>query len=79
MKITKSELRKIIKEELIKESALEDMGFEPVEVYGTFRLIDVKLDNLKRATSFATPEEMLEDIADIRQAVEKLRVLVVGR
>ena len=79
MKITKAQLKKIIKEELIKESALEDMGFEPVEVYGTFRLIDVKLDNLKRSLCFATPEEILEDIANIRQAVEKLRQLVTGQ
>ena len=79
MKITKAQLKKIIKEELIKESALEDMGFEPVEVYGTFRLIDVKLDNLKRSLSFATPEEILEDIANIRQAVEKLRRIVIGQ
>ena len=77
MKITKAQIKKIIKEELIKEMALEDA--DPIEVFGAFKLIDVKLDNLKRATSFATPEEILEDIANIRQAVEKLRHLVSGQ
>ena len=77
MKISKAQIKKIIKEELIKEMALEDA--DPIKVFGAFGLIDVKLDNLKRAASFATPEEMLEDMADIRQAVEKLRVLVVGQ
>ena len=77
MKLTKAQIKKIIKEELIKEMALEDA--DPIEVFGAFKLIDVKLDNLKRATSFATPEEILEDIANIRQAVEKLRHLVSGQ
>ena len=76
MKITKAQIKKIIKEELIKEMALEDA--DPIKVHGTFHLIDTKLDNLKRATSFATPEEILEDIADIRQAVKNLRLTVVG-
>ena len=76
MKITKAQIKKIIKEELIKEMALEDA--DPIKVHGTFGLIDVKLDNLKRALSFATPEEILEDIADIRQSAEKLRQLVTG-
>jgi hypothetical protein len=76
MKITKAQIRKIIKEELIKEMALEDA--DPIKVHGTFGLIDVKLDNLKRSLSFATPEEMSEDIADIRQAVKDLRIVVIG-
>ena len=76
MKITKTQIKKIIKEELLREYGLQDA--DPIEVYGTFRLIDVKLDNLKRATSFATPEEILEDIADIRLAVKNLRLIVVG-
>ena len=77
MKISKAQIKKIIKEELIKEMALEDA--DPIKVHGSFGLIDVKLDNLKRATSFATPEEILEDIADIRQSAEKLRQLVTGQ
>jgi len=77
MKITKAQLKKIIKEELLREYGLQDA--DPIEVFGAFKLIDVKLDNLKRATSFATPEEILEDIANIRQAVEKLRHLVSGQ
>ena len=76
MKISKAQIRKIIKEELIKEMALEDA--DPIKVHGTFGLIDVKLDNLKRSLSFATPEEMSEDIADIRQAVKDLRIVVIG-
>ena len=76
MKITKAQIKKIIKEELIKEMALEDA--DPIKVHGTFGLIDVKLDNLKRSLSFATPEEMSEDIADIRQAVKDLRIVVIG-
>ena len=76
MKITKAQIKKIIKEELIKEMALEDA--DPIKVHGAFHLIDTKLDNLKRATSFATPEELLEDIADVRQAVKDLRIVVVG-
>ena len=76
MKITQAQIKKIIKEELIKEMALEDAN--PIEVHGAFGVIDVKLDNLKRALSFATPEEILEDIADIRQSAEKLRQLVTG-
>ena len=76
MKISKAQIKKIIKEELIKEMALEDA--DPIKVHGTFGLIDVKLDNLKRSLSFATPEEMLEDIADIRQAVKDLRIVVIG-
>jgi len=77
LKISKAQIKKIIKEELLREYGLQDA--DPIEVYGTFRLIDVKLDNLKRATSFATPAEILEDIANIRQAVEKLRQLVTGQ
>ena len=76
MKITKAQIKKIIKEELIKEMALEDA--DPIKVHGAFHLIDTKLDNLKRATSFATTEEILEDIANIRQAVKNLRLIVVG-
>ena len=76
MKISKAQIRKIIKEELIKEMAIEDA--DPIKVHGTFGLIDVKLDNLKRSLSFATPEEMSEDIADIRQAVKDLRIVVIG-
>ena len=76
MKISKAQIKKIIKEELIKEMALEDA--DPIKVFGSFKLIDVKLDNLKRALSFATPEEMSEDIADIRQAVKDLRIVVIG-
>jgi hypothetical protein len=76
MKISKAQIKKIIQEELIKEMALEDA--DPIKVHGAFHLIDIKLDNLKRATSFATPEEILEDIADIRQAVKNLRLIVVG-
>jgi len=77
MKITQSQLREIIKEELLRESGLQDA--DPIEVFGAFKLIDVKLDNLKRATSFATPAEIVEDIANIRQAVENLRQLVTGQ
>jgi len=76
MKITKAQLKKIIKEELLREYGLQDA--DPIEVFGAFKLIDVKLDNLKRALSFATPEEMSEDIADIRQAVKDLRIVVIG-
>ena len=77
MKLTKAQIKKIIKEELIKEMALEDA--DPIEVFGAFKLIDVKLDNLKRATSIAPADEILEDIANVRQAVEKLRHLVSGQ
>ena len=77
MKFTTKQLRKIIKEELLREYGLQDA--DPIEVFGAFKLIDVKLDNLKRALSFATPEEILEDIADIRQSAEKLRQLVTGQ
>ena len=76
MKISKAQIKQIIKEELIKEMALEDA--DPIKVHGAFHLIDTKLDNLKRATSFATTEEILEDIANIRQAVKNLRLIVVG-
>jgi hypothetical protein len=76
MKISKAQIKKIIKEELIKEMALEDAN--PIEVHKAFGVIDTKLDNLKRSLSFATPEEMLEDIADIRQAVKDLRIVVIG-
>ena len=76
MKITKAQIKKIIKEELLREYGLQDA--DPIEVFGAFKLIDVKLDNLKRALSFATPEEMSEDIADIRQAVKDLRIVVIG-
>ena len=77
MKITKAQIKKIIKEELLREYGLQDA--DPIEVFGAFKLIDIKLDNLKRATSFATPEEILEDISNIRLTVEKLRQLVTGQ
>ena len=48
MKITKAQIKKIIKEELIKEMALEDA--DPIKVFGAFALIRVKLDNLNLAT-----------------------------
>tara|TARA_R110002126_G_scaffold287913_1_gene441031 strand:+ start:311 stop:544 length:234 start_codon:yes stop_codon:yes gene_type:complete len=77
VKITKAQIKKIIKEELLREYGLQDA--DPIEVFGAFKLIDIKLDNLKRATSFATPEEILEDISNIRLTVEKLRQLVTGQ
>ena len=76
MKITKAQIRKIIKEELIKEMALEDA--DPIKVFGAFALIRVKLDNLKDALSFADPDELLADIDKIQQDVKDLRLTIVG-
>ena len=76
MKITKAQIKKIIKEELIKEMALEDA--DPIEVHGAFGVIRVKLDNLKDAVGYADPDELLADIDKIQQAVKDLRLIVVG-
>ena len=79
MKISKAQIKKIIKEELIKEMALEDA--DPIKVFGAFGLIDGKLDILKRSVEridLNTPEELIEDIDKIKQAVKDLRIVVIG-
>ena len=76
MKISKAQIKKIIKEELIKEMALEDA--DPIKVFGAFALIRVKLDNLKDAVGYADPDELLADIDKIQQDVKDLRIVVIG-
>ena len=77
MKITTAQVKKIIKEELLREYGLQDA--DPIEVFGAFALIRVKLDNLKDALSFADPDELLADIDKIQQDVKNLRQLVTGQ
>ena len=75
MKISKAQIKKIIKEELIKEMALEDA--DPIKVFGAFALIRVKLDNLKDAVGYADPDELLADIDKIHRYAKKNNFILI--
>jgi ribosomal protein L29 len=73
MKITKSQLRKIIKEEFLAETARELKG-DPIEIYGSFAMADLKLDHL----SNMFPEDAQTEIIELKKHLQSLRKAVLG-
>ena len=73
MKITKAQLRKIIKEEFLAETARELKG-DPIEIYGSFAMADLKLDHLGNMF----PEDAQVEIIELKKHLGSLRKAVLG-
>ena len=91
MKITKTELRKIIKEELLKEFGSEEYGLQTKEFEPVPGLDDAEMDNQVTADDFLQISRRLsklyrrlddmdqqDEVMDIRKQLVALRKRVTG-
>ena len=72
MKITKSELRQVIVEELLKET--RELQGDPIEIMGEFQMISSGLRNLQRDL----PKEQQGELMELRKELVVLRKKVLG-
>ncbi len=75
MKINKSDLQKIIKEEIFREA--RELKGDPIEIYGGFLRADQKLNQLSKDVK-DFPEDVDDTIASLKQDLETLRKQVLG-
>lgn len=75
MKIYKSELQQIIREEILREA--RELKGDPIEIYGGFAKADQKLNQLSKDVK-DFPEDVDGTIASLRQDLENLRKQVLG-
>jgi len=75
MKINKSDLQQIIKEEIIREA--RELKGDPIEIYGGFLRADQKLSQLSKDVK-DFPEDVDSTIASLKQDLETLRKQVLG-
>ena len=71
----KTELRKIIKEEIFREA--RELKGDPIEIYGGFLRADQKLNQLSKDVK-DFPEDVDDTIASLKQDLETLRKQVLG-
>ena len=75
MKINKSDLQQIIKEEILREA--RELKGDPIEIYGGFLRADQKLNQLNKDVK-DFPEDVDDTIASLKQDLETLRKQVLG-
>ena len=78
MKITKSELQQLIKEELLRET--RELQGDPIEIMGEFKMISSGLRNLQRGLSkdLDLSKEQQDEFMELRRELVALRKKVLG-